>query len=71
MHDDVSTYFVLVYRRREPVLVMKRVKRQAMFRPSWKFEGKPNSIPPQFFVLCKHTVLQAATVLVTMTSRKK
>ena len=24
MHDDVSTYFVLVYRRREPVLVMKR-----------------------------------------------
>ena len=31
---------------------MKRVKRQAMFRPSWKFEGKPNSIPPQFFVLC-------------------
>ena len=52
MHDDVSTYFALVYRRREPVLVMKRVKRQAMFRPSWKFEGKPNSIPPQFFVLC-------------------
>ena len=51
MHDYVSTYFVLVYRRREPVLVMKRVKRQAMFRPSWKFEGKPNSIPPQFFVL--------------------
>ena len=52
MHDDVSTYFALVYRRREPVLVMKRVKRQAMFRPSWKFEGKPNSIPPQFFVVC-------------------
>ena len=52
MHDDVSTYFALVYRRREPVLVMKRVKRQAMFRPSWKFEGKPNSIPAQFFVLC-------------------
>ena len=52
MHDDVSTYFALVYRRREPVLVMKRVKRKAMFRPSWKFEGKPNSIPPQFFVLC-------------------
>ena len=23
MHDDVSTYFVLVYQRREPVLVMK------------------------------------------------
>ena len=23
-----------------------------MFRPSWKFEGKPNSIPPQFVVLC-------------------
>ena len=51
MHDDVSTYFVLVYRKREPVLVMKRVKRQAMFRPSWKFEGKLHSIPPQFFVL--------------------
>ena len=45
MQDDVSTYFAFVYRRREPVLVMKRVKRQAMFRPSWKFEGKPNSIP--------------------------
>ena len=52
MQDDVSTYFAFVYRRREPVLVMKRVKRQAMFRPSWKFEGKPNSIPPQFWVLC-------------------
>ena len=52
MQDDVSTYFALVYRRREPALVMKRVKRQAMFRPSWKFEGKPNSIPPQFLVLC-------------------
>ena len=52
MHDDVSTYFALVYRRREPVLVMKRVKRDAMFRPSWKFEGKQNSIPAQFFVLC-------------------
>ena len=52
MHDDVSTYFALVYRRREPVLVMRRVKRQAMFRQSWKFEGKPNSIPPQFVVLC-------------------
>lgn len=26
MHDDVSIYFVLVYRRREPVLVRKRVK---------------------------------------------
>ena len=26
MHDDVSIYFVLVYRRREPVLVTKRVK---------------------------------------------
>ena len=51
MYDDVSTYFVLVYRRREPVLVMKRVKRQAMFRPSWKFEGKLHSILPQFFVL--------------------
>ena len=32
-------------------LVMKRVKSKAMFPPSWKFEGKPNSIPPQFFVL--------------------
>ena len=52
MHDDVSTYFALVYRRREPVLVMKRVKRKAMFRPSWKFAGKPNSIPAPFFVLC-------------------
>ena len=52
MRGDASTYFALVYWRREPVLVMKRVKRQAMFRPSWKFEGKPNSIPPQFFVLC-------------------
>ena len=30
MQDDVSTYFALVYRRREPVLVMKRVKRQAI-----------------------------------------
>ena len=58
MHDDVSTYFVLVYRRREPVLVMKRVKRQAMFRPSWKFEGKPNSIPSQFFVLCFRVFLE-------------
>ena len=52
MHDDVSTYFALVYRRREQVLVMKRVKRKAMFRPSWKFAGKPNSIPAPFFVLC-------------------
>ena len=52
MHDDVSTYFALVYRRREPVLVMKRMKRKAMFRPSWKFEGEPNSISPQFFVFC-------------------
>ena len=26
MHDDVSIYFVLVYRRREPVLVRKRLK---------------------------------------------
>ena len=52
MHDDVSTYFALVYWRREPVLVMKRVKGQAMFWPSWKFEGKRNLIPPQFFVLC-------------------
>ena len=33
-------------------MIMKRVKRQAMFRPSWKFEGKLHSIPPQFFVLC-------------------
>ena len=33
------------------VMIMKRVKRQAMFRPSWKFEGKPHLIPPQFFVL--------------------
>ena len=49
MHDDASIYFVLVYRRREPVLVMKRVKSQAMLLPSWKFEGKPNSIPAQFF----------------------
>ena len=23
-----------------------------MFRPSWKFEGKLHSIPPQFFVFC-------------------
>ena len=52
MRGDVCTYFALVYWRREPVLVMKRVKRRTMFRPSWKFEGKPNSIPPQFFVLC-------------------
>ena len=33
-------------------MIMKRVKRHAMFRPSWKFEGKLHSIPPQFFVLC-------------------
>ena len=33
-------------------MIMKRVKRQAMFRPSWKFEGKLHSIPPQFFGLC-------------------
>ena len=52
MQGDVSTYFAFVHWRREPVLVMKRVKRQVMFRPSWKFEGKPNSIPPQFLVLC-------------------
>ena len=26
MHDDVSIYFVLVYRRRDPVLVRKRLK---------------------------------------------
>ena len=40
IHDDVSIYFVLVYRRREPVLVRKRVKSYAMLPPSWKFEGK-------------------------------
>ena len=34
------------------LVYMKRVKRDAMFRPSWKFEGKQNSIPAQFFVLC-------------------
>ena len=48
MHDHVSIYFALIYRRREPVLVIKRVKSQAMFPPSWKFE-KPNSITPHFF----------------------
>ena len=58
MHGDVSTYFTLVYWKRELVLVMKRVKCQAMFRPSWKFEGKPNSIPPQFFVLCFRVFLE-------------
>ena len=50
MHDHVSIYFALIYRRREPVLVIKRVKSQAMFPPSWKFE-KPNSITPHFFFL--------------------
>ena len=63
MHNDVSTYFALVYRRREPVLVMKRVKRKAMFRPSWKFAGKPNSIPPQFFVLCFRVFLEGLRFL--------
>lgn len=40
---------MIVYRRIELVLVMKRVKSQAMFPPSWKFKGKPNSILLQFF----------------------